>query len=192
MENNVGDTIIETAVQLDLYNRSHKGIPGEMEHIKELDHNGLINKHVVERPLEEREQNVSQLRTTIDRLLADGCLIDGADLTNELASFATKVEIQIAQDKKEAQPKQETQQVEVDRTKTARHIRAFAVSAADSDLRRELCHILDVHRSVEGHLRKTKIVGGDGSTMNDLELKKSLLYENLPLHLHFAFGNDMP
>jgi hypothetical protein len=188
MENNVGDTIPETAVQLDLYNRTHKDFPGSINRIREMEHSGPLNTPPPVKSLEGRQRNVAQLHTTLKQLLAEGRLTEGAALASQLSNFAFEENLRVvmALDKTGAQPKQETRPTKIDRTKTAQHVQAFTAAATDLNLKRDLCHILDVHKSVDGHLRKTKVDGDD--EFMDLEYQQSLLFERYP---HPAPGVDV-
>jgi hypothetical protein len=105
-----------------------------------------------------KEEDIIELRTTIDGLLDTGHLKNGTKLATELLSFAEKMDAQVSKRRNAGNFGLDEHQPSLSFLGTEPHyrisrlIKKFQDSAADLDIKRDLIHILDVYKSVNNQM----------------------------------------
>ncbi|KAH8991543.1 hypothetical protein EDB92DRAFT_1945881 [Lactarius akahatsu] len=127
--------------------------------------------------VEKQKTEIPRLRATLDTLLADGLLVDGAKLTTELFAFAGRMEGRLAMEtaQKNAADEGELDSLEPQGS-TARTYFALRDAAAARPGTRQLVHMVDVQRSVQRNLARQDdgilVRWSERSRENDDEDKK--------------------
>lgn len=213
MENSVGDTILETSTQVDFFNRMRTEFRYQSRsEVQELDCDASMvtqsrNWNWKPQSVQDREQRIPQLQAAIKQLLEDGHLVQGTKISTELSNFVTRLEADLEQAKeeeKESNKEKPTNEVTVipvatfyEHQKTAEHIQNFAAKVGASNIRRDLIHILDVHKSIDRQKPATRMERADDNGLEpeqneqDSQMKQSLLcqrynYANGPFNEEFS------
>ncbi|KAH9970349.1 ankyrin repeat-containing domain protein, partial [Lactifluus volemus] len=125
--------------------------PGELELYPEQQLANLLRTAPFN--LEKQNVEIPKLRTTLDRLFADGLLVHGSNLATELVAFADYMEGKLAT---ETTKSVEGKEIELDpvasQGSTMRMYIMLRDAAAARPGSRQLVHIADVQRSVQRNL----------------------------------------
>ena len=159
LEDGVGNTPLEMAISQWLQVSTGNNGPGSLPQIPTISES--LHPFSNDRP-QPTEEDVQKLKDTVERLNAQGRLRNGTKLATELVAFASKIEADVkkraeaaaAADEKKEDEGAEFKPLMEDRNcwKTLDYI-ASAV-ASKPHLRRQLVHLDDVHRSVDGTLQR--------------------------------------
>ena len=160
LEDSVGNTPLEIAIAGWLQYVTRDGCPTVIATPKELDGNMW---HIQQRRRGPSREEAKALSVTVARLLAQGRLRAGTKLANALVAFAERVQEAVDNPKKDpADEDIEGEEDECEATTASKDQQKtldYVASAMEAkpELRRQLVHLLDVHRSVQGSLEKSQM-----------------------------------
>jgi hypothetical protein len=149
--------------------------PGELELYPEQQLANLLRTAPFN--LEKQSVEIPKLRTTLDRLFADGLLVHGSNLATELVAFADYMEGKLATEttKKSVEGKEIELDPVASQGSTTRMYIMLRDAASARPGSRQLVHIADVQRSVQRNLAQgvveTPVSGAHGWQTDNEESK---------------------
>ena len=164
MEDGVGNTPLEIATFNWLHISSGGGFRGTLPAMQ-LFNEGMLHQYRNTDPQLVTLDEAKELKDTIDRLVASGRLRKGTKLTTDLTTFADKKDAEAKKCAESDSPKEDTAAPEdadaeykKDLVTGANAIKTMEYIAGAVGTQRgvrQLIHLIDVHRSVQGSLDKS-------------------------------------
>ncbi|PIL29519.1 transporter [Ganoderma sinense ZZ0214-1] len=163
MEDGVGNTPLEIAAFNWLHATTGRGFCGTLPTIQMFNEN-ILHTYRHSDPQFVTPDEAKELKDTIDRLIASGRLRSGTKLATDLTTFVDKKDAEAKKRTESDSPKEDTSASEdpdaeykdivvgADAIKTMEYI---AGAAGTQRSARQLIHLIDVHRSVQGSLDKS-------------------------------------
>ena len=164
MEDGVGNTPIEIATFNWLQASTGSGFGGKLPWMQ-LFNEGMLHSYQSSNPLLVSLEEAKELKDTIDRLVASGRLRKGTKLATGLSAFADKKEVEAKKRVESDAPEEPSPGLEeadaeykkdifisADAVGTMEYISGAAGTRSGA---RQLVHLIDVHRSVQGSLDRS-------------------------------------
>ncbi len=159
LEDSVGNTPLEMVISHWLQASTGTNGPGSLPQIPNLSQS--LHPFTMDRPYPS-EGDIQKLKDTVERLVEQGRLRNGTKLATELAAFIDKVEAEtkkraeaaVPADDQDADKDAEFQPLLEDRDTWSTLDYIMEAVASKPHLRRQLVHLSDVHRSVDGTLSR--------------------------------------